>query len=74
MKLFSFIFFLYFRKWNFLAPRLIYFWKWNFIPPGIKSSYNFSKKGFSYASGGTPKSQKPKFPTILQKKVMNKLS
>ena len=55
MEFCSLIFFLYFTKLKFLAPRLIYFWKWKFIAPGLKSFYIFSRKTFCYISGGTAK-------------------
>ena len=67
MELFCFIFFLYFEKRDFLAPRLIYFPKWNFLVPGFKSSYISLKKVFLIFQEELPKPQKPKFLILLQK-------
>ena len=51
MEVFSFIFFLYFGKWNFPAPAVKFL---IFFPKKFHSekfSYIFSKKSFSYMSG-----------------------
>ena len=50
----------------------LHFGKWNFLAPNLKSYYIFSKRGFSYISGGTFKAPKTKISYISQKKVMNK--